>query len=362
MKKISAIVSILVVIVCSVIVGLKVSFPTNDKTYFISSGCDMISFEKKERLYRVNYQYCHFMNDGSFLAYSAGTRMVYHFDKNYNLLWSKLHHSHYEFFVDEKNQRLYTFGSANHEFRGSLTRFDTIRVIDIKTGELIQVWDSFDQKDEILAAGFDKDYGLLPPEQREFFQSPPYAATEFSHFNSIALISHDHLQDVMPSMKEGNLLICLNTERVIAVYHFEKNKIIDFIVQDGPEVRLNGGIHDVKFFNDESIYYYRNSTRTPEVGAQIVRYHLRNKKREVLYSSNFKSELYGGMDLTHDGGLLVSHNDGGPTIVKIDLKTKQQVWEYKFKEPKFEVYRPRELELSSFMKNNRFLDPILTQN
>lgn len=178
--------------------------------------------------------------DGTILGAMAPAVMK--FDAEMSLLWRINAFPHHEITADE-NGFIYLLSSDGHKFMGLNVNFDVVKIYN-PDGELIYDWHVFDHLDEVISVISKSAYlkGLHYPydpvkgvgeyiaqdPERFFWHNNPVTkdtSFEFTHFNSIQVLSENAVSAKIPAFKKGNLLLSFNPYACYGILDTASGKI-----------------------------------------------------------------------------------------------------------------------------------------
>lgn len=240
---------------------------------------------------------CSFYEDGSHLVSKLGILEMRN-DRG-QTIWFRNGLYHHQ--LKNDRERIVILSETSHDFFGCSTRFDTVEVLERKSGKLIRVLDLFNDYEKLIGlsseevvlrkAGFQKLIGRY--------------RCDTTHVNSIYQLKNDfsYSNKTIPA---GSWMINVQGLGIIVFYDNNLVKLIGGI--NWKEYFQSNMIHDVQIINDK-IVLYANDVRINDQlirKSAIVELNLKAKKVDVFYfqikGKNSYQPKSGGFDFNPQNG------------------------------------------------------------
>lgn len=298
---------------------------------------------------------CDYLADGKVLM--SNDKALFLLDHREAPLWKKDEYVHHALSAVDENKSIVYFTDEDQIFRDDLTRFDIIKKVNFKNGNLLAEWKLSEHLDQImpyLPWKYVKSEHLL--DLKMGGHSHTQAKFEFLHFNSIYQIPENSTYPKLFYMKPGNFIVSAGISLIL---FFDNNlNLIHTMVYD--EIAYTT-FHDVQALPNGQLLIYHNSgerfwcSRLEMVDSEDLKltWSFKDETLEFLCSSRF-----GGVQLLSNGNFLFSDVSKGGRIIEInpdghvlvdffhpekDPVTKQSI----------DVYKVKAQDLTSFFKNHQ---------
>ncbi len=297
--------------------------------------------------------YCSFLSDGSMIVGNA-TDLTY-YDSHMRQVWAKSLSLHHLFNLSSDEKKIFIMKNSFHEYMGEKARFDDLQIIEIKTGNSLAEWSSFDNIDRMLKSvpwKYDKEKhrdfwtGTEPKEYRSSF--------EFFHFNSVYEIPENKLAKEFPFLKPKGIIS--NSGLGLVLFFDEHLKLLEILnIDDMQSVNT----HDVQITPEGEMLFYRNQASN-EHFSSLQKYDFRTKQVVYKFTGNddlksFYSWRLGSVQELSDRYLFSNLNDhGNIREISKDGRTLRSIdnplTAPQTKKPR-DMMRAKKLDLSSFIRN-----------
>lgn len=298
------------IILFTVVIAIFFYFKKSDNYYVVS--CEVFDLEM-ELVHHFPGTNCEYFNDGSVLV-AMGSKLTY-FNKRMQILWQKniiVHHSLESSFDQRK---ILLLANEFKSYNGVLTRFDVIKILDLKTGDELASWSSFDHSDKILKMVTWKYIKEEHPAYWEKNKDEAPANFEFFHFNSFYEIPKNPKEKELPFIHENNYVVNTGLGPVL---FFDKNLNLLSSVLLNPSPHVN--LHDVQVTPEGHLLIYRNWTQESKSRLEL----LELPQLKTLWSfsgnrkfSNFFSKSLGSVQQLENGNFFFSDITEGGRILEI---------------------------------------------
>jgi hypothetical protein len=215
------------------------------------------------------------------------------------VIWSKPGLYHHQVKLDLEGGKIVTLGESSHEVMGCKTRFDTIEVFNLKTGESLPGIDFYFDFKKYISYETQNRYLLRSVFQTGYSRN----VCESTHVNSIFQIKHNGNEKYL---KKGNWVVNFYPLNTILIFdnNFEKllwKKVLFF---------KDSMVHDVQYLKDGKFYLYANNL-FKDASSMIISMNATDKQQFTKYpilinGKSFYQVKSGGFDYFKNGDMAIS--------------------------------------------------------
>jgi hypothetical protein len=343
--------------------------------FFIICGCRFFESEKEAvkfiqidcKLYdhesNIIAQYpgflCAFSPSGEWLSLEQNVLTLYNKDNSPKYKFPfKVHH---ELKFSNDSKKIYFLSSEVKQFKGIKTRFDVINISNTN-GDLLARWSTYDHLDELYQILNLKIYDHWMPSKMANAQFGTEETHEFSHLNAIYEIPENVLENSLPYMKRGNLVVTFNGLGSILIFDPELKRVEHtFMKMIKTELY---GFHDAQILPTGHLIFFKNlNEKSGELVTSIEEFDI--KKEVSVWNFVFKkpdfkhNEINGSVQVLDNDNVFLGENSFGGRAVEINRNGDIQ-W-VKMSDTRRGVdkipsmiYRAKKINLDNFFKNNLF--------
>lgn len=345
--------TILIVLAIFTFLSIKTKYEETQKDSYVIS-CSAYN-RNHELLISHPGALCDYLPDGRVLM--SNDKSLFLLDQRDTPLWKFDEYVHHALNAVDEGRNIVYFTDEDQMFKDDLTRFDIIKKVDLKTGNLLAQWKLSEHLDQItphLPWKYVKSEHLL--DLKMGGHPHTQAKYELLHFNSIYQIPKNASHPKLFYMKPGNFIVSAGISLIL---FFDNNlNLIHTLVYD--EIAYTT-FHDVQALPSGQLLVYHNSgarfwcSRLEMVDSEDLKltWSFKDETLEFLCSSRF-----GGVQLLKNGNLLFSDVSKGGRVIEINPEGHLLVdFYHPEKDPitklPIDIYKVKSQDLSSFFRNRQ---------
>lgn len=336
----------------------KVPYSDFSHGTYLSLDCKIFDKTGSE-IRNFPYESCLYLEDGSLVAFDhrPNSVVVQYLNSSGKKVWERSIRAHHMINFVRERQAVIFLASEDKVYKGELTRFDYLVILDHKTGRTLAEWHFFDHIDEILLKSSEDE---LPKTLLGSGAEDSEAKAEATHANSIFEVPENAMSGKIPGFEKGNIFVNFHIGRASPFFILDKDlsKILwvsknKYYVHDARIIPSG----EILFFSNYRVLENNDIFRKNEIFKihpldERVTWEYKGEKNPSFYYQN-----QGSVQLFEDGGILYADHSGKHPRVKVFDRDGKQIIEVKSaisgssSKPK-DIMRARMLVLDDFLKNS----------
>lgn len=322
----------------------------------IQIDCKLYDLESKMIAQFPGYT-CAFAPSGEWLSLTDSELSLFRSDNSLKYKYpDKIHH---ELKFSNDGKSIYYLSSEIKVFKNKKTRFDVLNVSDLN-GKPLARWSTYDHQQELYQLLNLQKFDHFIPNTMTNAHFKADEQQEFSHVNAIYEIPKNSLEDNLPYMKSGNLVVTFNGLGSILIFDPGLKRILHsfdkFI-----DTKLYG-FHDAQILPNGHLIFFKNvGYRDGVLVTSLEEFDILKERSVwsfVFEKPNFAhNEINGSVQVLENDNVFIGENSLGGRALEISRDGEVQWLKYSDSNDRVKplpsmIYRAKKIQLDSFLKNN----------